>query len=120
MAGSDPNSINLKSNGVIPVAILTTSIADGDSLDFDAASVNTSTIEFGDTGDVVRVGALRTALEDVDGDGDLDLIVHFSTREIRNSGVLDADSVGAILSAETLDGTEIFGIDSVRIVPKKK
>ena len=119
--GSDPNSINLKSNGVVPVAILTTSVADGDSLDFDAASVDTSTIEFGDTRDgFARVGALRTALEDVDGDGDLDLIVHFSTREIRNSGALDADSVDAILAAETLDGTELFGIDSVWIVPKKK
>lgn len=119
--GSDPNSINLKSNGVIPVAILTTSIANGDPVDFDATSVDTSTIEFGDTRDgFARVNPVRTAVEDVDGDGDLDLIVHFSMRDIKKLGALDADSVDAILGAETLDGTEIFGIDSVRIVPKKK
>ncbi len=44
----------------------------------------------------------------------------FSRQEIRNSGALDEDSVDAVLSAETLDGTEVFRLDSVRIVLKKK
>lgn len=119
--GNDTNPINLKSNGVLAVAILTTSIADGDTVDFDATTVDTATIEFGDTRDgFVRVDALRTAVEDVDGDGDLDLIAHFSIREIRDNGALDEDSVDAILSADTLDGTEIIGIDSVQIVPKRE
>ncbi len=42
--GSDPNSINLDSEGVIPVAILTTSVEDGDSIDFDAADVDQTTL----------------------------------------------------------------------------
>ena len=58
-----------------------------------------------------------SAVEDVDGDGDLDFIVHSSRQEIRSSGALDEESVDAALSAETLDGTEVFGIDSIRIVP---
>jgi hypothetical protein len=115
--GGDPNSIKLGSNGVIAVAILSTSIADGDTTDFDATSVDESTIEFGDARDgFPRVKALRSAATDVDADGDLDLIVHFSEREIRESGALDADSVDAILAAQTLAGAKIGGADSVRIV----
>ena len=117
--GSDPNSINLRSNGVIAVAILTTSTDDGELVDFDAATVDTSTIEFGDVrAGFARVTPIRTVMEDVDFDGDLDLLVHFSTREIRDSEALSGDSVDAVLSAETWDGTEVFGFDSVRIVPK--
>ena len=53
---SCPNSINLKSNGAVPVAVLTT-------VDFDATTVDPETVEF--------VGAvpLRWAMEDVNGDG---------------------------------------------------
>lgn len=62
--GGDPNSINLASNGVIAVAILTTD-------DFDATTV--------DAGLVVFAGAtaVHNTLEDVDGDGDFDLVLHF-------------------------------------------
>jgi hypothetical protein len=119
--GSDVNPVNLKSNGVLPVAILTTSIADGDAVDFGASTVDTSTIQFGDTGSgLASVSALRTSLEDVDGDGDLDVIVHFSMRDIKAAGALDADSVDAVLSAKTISGGDIFGSDSLRIVPRKK
>ena len=113
--GSDLNSINLGSKGVLPVAILTTD-------DFDVTTVDTSdlsTIQFGDPDVVPRVSPLRTALEDVDGDGDTDLILHFSIREIRNSGALLPVSTQALLMAVTTDGDPIAGIDSVRIVPKK-
>ena len=46
--GSDPNSINLKSNGVLPVAILSTSQADGEVEDFDATTADPTGILFGD------------------------------------------------------------------------
>ena len=101
--GSDPNSINLKSKGVVPVAVLTTD-------DFDASDVNPDTAEFADAQPV------RWAMEDVDGDGDVDLLFHFKTRELD----LDENSAEATLTGETYGGTPIQGTDTVKIVPKGK
>lgn len=114
----EPNSINLGSNGVLPVAILTTAVADGDDVDFDAADLDPSTIEFGDVREgYARVNPVKWNFEDVDGDGDIDLIVHFSTPEIRAAVALDYDSVEAELTALNLTGEELVGTDSVRMVP---
>jgi len=101
--GSDPNSINLGSKGVVPVAVLTTD-------DFDAGSVDPTTVKF--------AGALplRWAMEDVDGDGDMDLLFHFKTQELG----LNGDSTEATLTGTTTDGTPIQGTDTVNIVPKGK
>ncbi len=66
--GSDPNSINLASNGVITVAIFTTD-------DFDASLVNASTVVF------AEASAVHWALENVDGDGDLDMVLHFRVQD---------------------------------------
>lgn len=68
--GSFPNSINLRSRGKIPVAILTTGT-------FDATTVDPTTVLFGQTG--TEAAPVRAALEDVDGDGDTDMILHFNT-----------------------------------------
>jgi len=102
--GSDPNSINLGSNGVIPVAILT----DGS---FDAASVDVTTVRFGRTGSEAE--PVHYALDDVDDDGDMDMIFHFRTQETR----LEVEDTEAILTGLTIYGIEITGTDSVRIVP---
>jgi len=103
--GSDPNSINLKGNGVIPVAILTTDT-------FDAADVDPETARFGPD----EAMAVQSALEDVDDDGDVDLILHFKTQEVG----LTEDSTEATLTGQTFGGDDITGTDSVRIVPPKK
>ena len=101
--GSDPNSINLKSKGVVPVAVLT---AD----DFDASTVDPSTVEF------AGASPVRWTMEDVDGDGDLDLILHFKTQELG----LTEDSTESTLTGETYDGELLWGTDTVNIVPKGK
>ena len=103
MPGSDPNSINLKSKGKVPVAILTTEV-------FDAYGVNPVTCK------IAGANPLRWNMEDVDNDGDYDLLFHFMTQELE----LKKESIEAALECETYDGAPIIGIDSVNIVPKDK
>ena len=59
--GTFPNSINPRSKGVIPVAILTTDT-------FDATTIDQTTVRFGPNG--TEPAPVQSALEDVDGDGD--------------------------------------------------
>ena len=99
--GNDQNSINLKSKGVVPVAILTTN-------DFDASAVDPTTVEF------AGVEPIRWTMCDVDGDLDLDMLFHFKTEDLD----IDADSIEAMLTGATLDETPIEGTDSVKIVGK--
>jgi len=100
---SDPNSINLKSKGVISVAILTTE-------DFDATTVDPLSAEFGPNGAVEACG--KGHIEDVDDDGDLDLLLHFNKQEAD----IACGDIEAVLTGETFDGMEIEGFDSVNIV----
>jgi len=101
--GGYPNSINLGSKGVVPVAILST---DG----FDAEDVDPDSVEF------AGVSPVRWALEDVDGDGDMDMIFHFKTRDLD----LDENSTEATLTGKTNDDVQIQGSDTVKILKSKK
>lgn len=103
--GSDENPINLKSKGVIPVAILTVE-------NFDAISVDVATLKFGPKG----VAPVKNNLEDVDKDGDLDLILHFDTQSIG----LISNSTSVDLIGKTKLGVDIKGSDKVKIVPGLK
>lgn len=96
-----PNSINPRSKGVIPVAILSTA-------SFDATEIDVSTLRFGPGGATEAHG--KGHLEDVDRDGDLDLVLHFSTTSAR----ILCGSTEAAITGETLDGRRIEGTDSVR------
>lgn len=101
-------SINLKSNGVIPVAILTTK-------DFDATSVNGATVTFGPSSAKEVHG--EGHLEDANSDSKLDWVGHFKTQE---TGLKDTDKE-ATINGKTKDGKEFTGKDSINIVggPKK-
>ena len=99
------NKVNVKSRGVIPVAIYTTS-------DFDAARIDASTVL------LAGVGARQFAFEDVDHDGDLDLILHFRTQEVLETLGLDLDrgeseSVEVELTGKTVDDALIQGFDTI-------
>jgi len=103
--GSYPNSINPESKGKLPVAILTTE-------DFDASTVDPTTIDF------LGASPLRWALEDVDDDGDFDMILHFKTRDCDFSLLVDEGDKYpyGYLTGETIDGTQIEGKDTVRLI----
>jgi len=104
--GDEQNVVNPKSKGVIPVAILTT-----DS--FDATTVDPSSAYFGPNG--VEALELKAALEDVNGDGQLDMLLFFATQQ---TGIQCGDSV-CILNAKTTGGADLQGTDSIRTVPCK-
>ena len=104
--GSYPNSINPQARGVIPVAILTTE-------DFDASEVDASTVAIeGVLAKQKGKSGKHGSLEDVDSDGDLDLVV-----QIPNTIDWPDDATEATLTGETWDAVPIEGTDSVRIVP---
>ncbi len=105
--GSDVNPINLKSGGVIPVAILTTET-------FDATTVDINTIELSGAAVAVRGNGKHIMAEqtDVDGDGDIDLLVHIETQQL----VIDPGTTIVTLTGETFDGTKIEGTDDIKLV----
>lgn len=101
--GSFPNSINPRSKGVIPVAILSTNT-------FNAATVNPTSVHFGAAG--TEATPVHYAQEDVNLDGNMDLIFHFRTQE---TGI-QCGAINASLTGNTLSGQMIKGVDSVNTV----
>jgi hypothetical protein len=102
--GSDTNPINIDSKGRTPVAILT-------SEGLDATDVDVSTVRFG-PGQAIPV---HYAIEDIDGDGDDDMILHFNTQELG----LTEDDVEATLTGQTGEGAYFTGTDSVKVIKSK-
>lgn len=104
--GSFPNSINPKAGGIIPVAILTTE-------DFEASTVDPETVTLEDAGARGKGKSGKYgSMEDIDGDGDLDLVV-----QIENDIDWEPDATEATLTGETYDGIPIQGMDTVNIAP---
>jgi len=109
--GSDPNSINLKSKGVVPVALVSTEEFDATAIFEDEPVVN-----------FVGAEAVRWAVEDVDGDGVDDVILHFKTQDL---GLDDTSTEGELTIGSSYDPsgnliTSHVGQDTVNIVPKGK
>ena len=121
--GSCPNPLNVRSKGVLPVAVLGTE-------EFDVSETDLSTIQ------LAGVSPIRSGLEDVStpviedecacttegGDGIDDLTLKFNTQEIVEAlgEVSDGDVMVLTLTGELLDGTLIEGEDCIRIINKLK
>ncbi|MDP3953900.1 MAG: Ig domain-containing protein, partial [bacterium] len=102
-----PNSINLGSNGNVPVAIFSTS-------EFDATTINPLTVELASAPVELRGnGTPQYSFQDVNSDSLLDLVVHVSTEALQ---LTETDEI-ANLIGYTLDNTEVVGSDTVRVVP---
>ncbi len=106
---SFPNSINLCSNGTVPIAILGSGM-------FDVNDIDTDTLRFAEAS-VKMVGKKDPhslcSYEDVNGDLIVDLVCHFVTTDIM---ALGGESTSATVNGELLDGTPFEGTDSVNIV----
>ena len=100
----------LGSRDLLPVAILTTQVSKGESVDFDALQVAPLSVRFGPgkAGVVVRSMASR---EDVDEDGDTDLLLFFRPEKPR-FGCGDTE---ALLVGRTRDGKAFQGLTPVQI-----
>ena len=128
--GSYPSSINLRNNGVTPVAIHTTG-------DFDATTVKPSTVMLFDSEDLlIGVEPVMWDFYDCDelpnplygdplfpnepemiGDGDIDLALYFDTPEL--AVIFGEGTIEATITGETWDGVPLIGTGDVRIVSPK-
>jgi len=105
--GSDRNTINPRSRGKIPVAILS-----GPA--FNAPlTIDPSSATFGRTGNEQSLAFCDSWPDDVNGDGLPDLVCHLNTSETR---FLTTDSIG-ILKARTFNDELVVGTNAVTIVP---
>jgi len=98
--GSDPNSININSRGLIPVAIIGSAVCEvseiyTDSISFEGAS------------------PIKEAFEDVDDDGITDLLLFFRTQD---TGIGCGDTE-ATLRGMLTDNEFFIGTDSIKVVP---
>ena len=115
--GGFPNSVSLRDQGLLPVAIL-------GATGFDVTSIVPSTIALGGvdlaTRGSSRVEKLAYSFEDVNKHGRTDLLALFSIPRLVAAGALTTSTNQLVLTAN-LDavhgGAFITGIDSVRVVP---
>ena len=99
--GKTPNTINPGKGGAISVAIVSTP-------QFDAATVNPTSVRFGRTG--TEATASKYTLVDVDSDGDVDLLLHF---QVNQTGILCGDT-STTLTAVTKTGQALRGVDLIK------
>jgi uncharacterized delta-60 repeat protein len=103
---SADNVVPLQANGVLPVAILTTST-------LDATTVDPQSVCFGAAEDpAARACVARQPLghrEDVNGDGRVDLLLQY---DVAKTGI-DPGDTQACLTGRTTDGVAIEGCDSI-------
>lgn len=99
---SGPASINLRAQGVIPVALL-------GSPDFDVEEIDLESLRAGPDAATPRP---HPSFEDVNGSGHLDIVAHFPTAGLG----LTAGSTELCVSGRTTGGTPFNGCDAIRSV----
>ena len=101
--GDKPTTIEPKREGMVPIAILTTR-------EFDATRVDPATVRAGATG--TEAAVFRSASEDIDRDGDTDMLLLFRVQQMG----LECDGMSVSLKGQARDGQEIEGTEAVKMV----
>jgi hypothetical protein len=127
--GGTPNPINLGSQGGTPLAVLTTVAGEyGLPLSFDATAIDPSSVRFGPRQQVFsEAGGAAEAhgrghpedsfeKDERTRDGDIDMVLHFSTDQ---TGLTAVDTEGCVKGRFTASGQsfKFFGCDSIVIRP---
>ncbi len=108
--GSDTNPLNLSSHGVVPVAVL-------GSADFDATTIDPATVRFGVSG-TEAAPAHGGHVEDVNGDGVLDMVFEFPSTMLGIPATTPGGSAVPLkLTGKTVDGQAFQGEDVAQITP---
>jgi hypothetical protein len=100
--GDTPTTIETERGGMLPVAILTTA-------QFDASTVDPSTIRIGPTGTEAEI--FRSMREDVNRDGRTDLLVLVRLQEMR----VKCGDTAIRLTGKTTGGADIEGSEKVAV-----
>jgi hypothetical protein len=104
--GDDENCINLRSQGKVPAAVLS-------SLDFDATTLDPATVTLAGAPVVPKKRNRWMAdVEDVNTDGLADLVLHFRTQDLN----LTEEDTEATLHGWTMAGEEIECSDHVQVI----
>lgn len=99
--GSYPNCVNLKSKGLVPVAIL-------GSDDFNVKEINPATIKFAGAPVALKENEeLFSVFEDINEDSILDLMLHFDTIKLLFNGTeTSATLIGKLFNGRTIKGAD--------------
>ena len=127
--GSSENPMNVRSGGVVPVAVLTTEAGEyGLPMAFDATSIDVDTVRFGSV-DALQSGSGAPAghkrghredsleLDEVTYDGDTDLVLHFSTA----ATAIDPGTTEVCVRGTFQHGGSTYqfiGCDQIDLVPR--
>jgi hypothetical protein len=106
--GSVKNPFNVKSEGILPVAI-------SGSVDLQVSKIVSSSVK------LAGIVPVRYAIADIQGDGYPDLVFHFRDQDIASvlAGKANGEVVPLELAGKLLDDTAIKGADSVTVIRKK-
>jgi len=109
--GDEIDPISLRANGTLSMVIYSDGIDN-----FDASTVDLTSIRLNGK----LIDPRHYAFEDINGDGELDLVLHFAMSEIRDHGVFDPEIVDSqilTLTADIEGGEQLIEDDWIRLVP---